>query len=258
MKRLIIANWKMNFAPGEASIFLRHLTEKVPVSSGVEVVLCPPFLDLHPMAQEIKTHQFKLGAQNLSQFDNGPYTGEISGNMLRGLVDYVIVGHSERRAMGETDKQIAAKIAAAIRNNLTPILCIGETVHDREHGLSEKVVVDQLTAALANVTAKEVAGLVIAYEPVWAIDHHDGHHVVPATPEQIRFAYRAIRTTLEELYGEAGTHQVRLLYGGSVNAEHTRAYLESEHVDGLLVGTASLNADDFSKIVDTAADVSKP
>ena len=253
MKRLIVANWKMNLAPGEASIYARHLAAKVPVADAVEVVLCPPFLDLYSLSREIDLRQFRLGAQYLSQFDSGPYTGEIAGDMLRGLVQYVIVGHSERRAMGETDKIVAAKLAAARRNGLTPILCVGETLHDREHHLSENVVVDQLTAALANLTAKEVAGLVIAYEPVWAINHHDGKAVHHALPEDIRFAYRAIRTTLEELYGEAGAGHVRLLYGGSVTPGHTRAYLEAEHVDGLLVGTASLNQEDFAAIVKTAA-----
>lgn len=253
MKRLIVANWKMNLAPGEASVLLRHLAASVPVSAGVEVVLCVPFIDLYPLAKEIDHKQFALGAQNVHHLDSGPFTGEISGAMLKGLADYVIVGHSERRAAGETDKQIAAKLAAAVRNGLTPILCVGESLYEREHGLSEKVVVDQLAADLAGLTAKEVAGLVIAYEPVWAIDHHDGKPVTPATPDQIRFAYRAIRTTLEELYGEGGTRHVRLLYGGSVTPGHTRAYLEAEHVEGLLVGTHSLNPADFAKIVTTAA-----
>lgn len=257
MKPLIAANWKMNFTPGEASIFLRHLTKAVPQTDKVDVVLCVPFIDLYPLSREVDHHQFQLGAQTLSAIDAGPYTGEISGAMLKGLAKYVIVGHSERRAMGETDKQIAAKLAAAVRNDLTPILCVGETLNEREHGLSEKVVVDQLTADLAGLTAQEVAGLVIAYEPVWAINHHDGHKAVPATPDQIKFAFRAIRNTLEELYGEGGTHNVRLLYGGSVDPDHCRAYLEMPHVDGLLPGTASLNQESFAKIVKTAVSLAK-
>jgi triosephosphate isomerase len=254
MKTLIAANWKMNLAPGEASLLVRHIEKRLSTTNldTVEIALCVPFIDLYSLAKEIDRHMFKLGAQNLYPIDSGPYTGEISGAMLKGLVDYVIVGHSERRAMGETDKQIAAKLAAATRNGLTPILCVGETLNEREHNLSEKVVVDQLTASLAMLTAAEVAGLVIAYEPVWAINHHDGKAPMHATPDQIKFAYRAIRTTLEELYGEAGTNNVRLLYGGSVDPDHVRAYLAMPHIDGLLPGTASLNPEDFTKIVKTA------
>lgn len=253
MKRLIAGNWKMNMAPGEASLLVGHLNKAVTSHSEVDVVLCAPFIDLYPLAKEIDHKKFKLGAQTLHQLDSGPYTGEISGPMLKGLVEYVIVGHSERRALGETDKVIAAKLAAAIRNGLKPILCVGESLHDHEHNLAEKVVVDQLTAALSLVTAEDMKHLVIAYEPVWAINHHDGHTPAPATPDQIKFAYRAIRTTLEELYGEAGTAGVRLLYGGSASPDHARAYLEMPYVDGLLVGTASLNPADFAKIVATAA-----
>lgn len=251
-KRLIAANWKMNLTPGEASLLVRRLDDKLKADSGTEVVLCVPAVDLYPVAKEVNHKKFKLGVQNIHQADSGPYTGETSAAMVKGLAHYALVGHSERRAAGETDKQVAAKLAAALRNDITPILCVGETLHDREHGLSEKVVVDQLTAGLADLTADEVAGIVIAYEPVWAINHHDGKVPTPATPDQIKFAYRAIRTTLEELYGEAGTGGVRLLYGGSVDADHCRAYLEMPHVDGLLVGTASLNYESFSKIVTTA------
>lgn len=254
MNRLIVANWKMNLAPGAASLLIKRLDDKLEIHPGVEVVICPPTLDLYPLAREIDRKKFKLGAQNAHYLDEGPYTGETSPQMLRGLAQYVIVGHSERRAMGETDAIVAKKLAAVVRNGLTPILCIGESLHDHEHNLAAKVVVDQLTAALSNLTAAEVAGIVIAYEPVWAINHGDGKHM-HATPENIRFAYRAIRTTLEELYGEGGLANVRLLYGGSVDPEHCRAYLETEYVDGLLVGNASLNYESFSKIVKTAQEL---
>lgn len=252
MKRLIAANWKMNFAPGEASLYLAKLAKQIEVSPKVEVVICAPFVDLYPLAKAVDAKQFKLGAQNLSEHDDGPHTGEISGSMLKGLVDYVLVGHSERRAMGETDRQIAAKLAAARRHGLVPILCVGETLNEREHGLAEKVVVDQLTADLHGLTAEEVSGMVIAYEPVWAINHGQANPV-PATPEQCKFAFRAIRHTLEELYGEAGSSGVRLLYGGSVDPDHAGAFLAMENVDGLLPGTASLNVEKFKKIVAAAA-----
>jgi len=256
MKRLIVANWKMNLAPGAASLLVKRLDEKIKPHTDVEVVICPPTLDLYPLSKELDRKKFKLGAQNVHYLDEGPYTGETSPAMLSGLADYVLVGHSERRAMGETDAVIAKKVAGVVRNNLTPILCIGENLHDHEHNLAEKVVVDQLTAALANVTAQEVAGIVIAYEPVWSINHHNGKPVQHATPDDIKFAYRAIRTTLEELYGEGGLENVRLLYGGSTDPDHCRAYLEMEYVDGLLTGTASLNYESFAKILKTAQELS--
>jgi triosephosphate isomerase len=252
MSRLIVGNWKMNLGPHEGGLLVKRLEQKLESHPGVEVVVCPPFIDLVPLAKDLDRKKLKLGAQNLHYLDEGPFTGEISGAMLKGLADYVLVGHSERRAMGEDDKLIAKKMAAAIRNGLTPILCVGENLHDREHGLAQKVVVDQLTANLAMLTAAEVSGIVIAYEPVWAINHHDGKNPKPATPDEIKFAYRAIRTTLEELYGEEGSVGVRLLYGGSTDPDHCRAYLEMNHVDGLLAGTASLNYESFSKMVKVA------
>jgi triosephosphate isomerase len=247
MKRLIAGNWKMNLAPGEASILVRHLDKAIEPSDAVEVVLCVPFIDLYSLAKDLDHKKFKLGAQNLHHLDHGPYTGEISGAMLKGLAQYVIVGHSERRAMGETDKQIAAKLAAAVRNDLTPILCVGETLHDREHKLSTKVVVDQLTADLSHVTADDVSKIVIAYEPVWAIGAG-----TPATPEQIRPCIRAIRSTVEELYGET-TAGVRIIYGASVAPEFVGAILAIPGVDGLLPGGASLNPHDFSAIIKATA-----
>jgi triosephosphate isomerase len=168
--------------------------------------------------------------------------------MLKGLASYVIVGHSERRALGETDKDIAAKLAAAVRNGLKPILCVGEQLADRQAGLSRKVVVDQLEADLADLAADDLAGLAIAYEPVWAINHHDGHKVHHAIPADFKTILPAIRNVLEDRYG-ARAAKVRLLYGGSVDADHVRAYLEAPLVNGLLVGTASLNPADFAKIV---------
>lgn len=241
----------MNLAPKEAVALVKQLQERILPHRDVEVVLCPPTLDLVPVRDIIDRHKFKLGAQNCHFLDSGPVTGEVSATMLHGLVDYVIIGHSERRAMGETDKIVAKKMAAAVRNGLTPILCIGDTLHDHEHNLAGKVVVDQLSAALANLTAEEVSGIVIAYEPIWSINHGDGH-VVHATPDAIRFAYQAIRTTLEDLYGEGGLDNVRLLYGGSTDPEHSRAYLDVEYVDGLLVGNSSLHYEKFAQIIESA------
>jgi triosephosphate isomerase len=253
MKRLIVGNWKMNLNPGQASLLVHRLEKNIEPKDNTEVVICPPFIDIAPLAKDLDHTKLKLGAQNLHYLDEGPYTGETSAAMLKDLVDYVIVGHSERRAMGEDDKLIAKKMAAAVRNGLTPILCVGENLNEREHGLAEKVVVDQLTAGLTMLTAADVAtGLVIAYEPVWAINHHDGKPVQTATPDQTKFAYRAIRTTLEELYGEQGTSSLRLLYGGSSGPDNAKAFLDMPYVDGLLPGTASLNYESFAKMVQTA------
>jgi triosephosphate isomerase len=249
MQRLIVANWKMNLGPSEAGILVHRLEKKIEPHLGVEVVICPPAIDLFPLAKDTNRKKLALGAQNIHFADEGPFTGEISAPMLKGLATFVIIGHSERRAMGEDDHLIAKKLAAAIRNDLTPILCVGENLHDRQHGLGAKVVVDQLTAGLRELTAEDVSKIVIAYEPVWAINHHDGKPVHHATPDDIRFAYPAIRTSLEELYGEPGAGGVRLLYGGSVDATHCLPYLKAKYVDGLLVGTDSLNYEDFTKIV---------
>jgi len=257
MNRLIVANWKMNLGPAEAGLLVKRIEQKVEARPGVEVVICPPVIDLFPLARDLDRTRLALGAQTIHYADSGPFTGEISAPMLSGLADYVIIGHSERRAMGETDHDIAAKLAAALRNGLIPVLCIGETLIDRQHGLAQKVVTDQLTADLHELTAEEVARLVIAYEPVWSINHHDGKAVKHALPEDITFAYTAIRTTLEELYGEAGIAGVRLLYGGSVDPDHCHAYLSMQYVDGLLVGTDSLNYEDFAKIVATTQKLAK-
>jgi triosephosphate isomerase (TIM) len=258
MNRLIVANWKMNLGPAAATLLVKRLEQKIEPQPGVEVVICPPFVDLVPLARELDRSKLALGAQTIHEADSGPFTGEISAPMLDGLATYVIIGHSERRALGETDHQIARKLAAAIRNGLTPVLCIGENLIDRQHGLAGKVVTDQLTADLHELTAPDVAKIVIAYEPVWSINHHDGKPVKHALPEDVKSAYTAMRTTLEELYGEEGTSGVRLLYGGSVDPDHCRAYLEMPHVEGLLVGTSSLNYEDFAKIIATAQKLAKP
>ncbi len=244
MQRLIVGNWKMNLNPGEASMLVHRLEAKIKPNANTEVVICPPFIDLYPIAKDLDHKKLKLGAQNIHYLDQGPFTGEISPAMLKGLVDYAFVGHSERLAMGEDDKLNAKKVAAAIRNDITPILCVGESLSDRHHGLSTKVITGQLTADLSQVTAEDIKGMVVAYEPVWAIGAG-----TPATPEQIRPCITAIRTTIEELYGEAASATIRIIYGASVAAEFVKTILKIEGVDGLLPGGASLNYEDFANIV---------
>jgi triosephosphate isomerase (TIM) len=250
MARLVVANWKMNFSPGEASMYVHRLESKISPKPAVEVVICPPFIDIYPIAKELDKKKLTLGSQNIHYLDEGAFTGEISPAMLKGLAAYSLIGHSERRAMGEDDKLIAKKVAAALRNDITPILCVGESLVDRQHELSQKVVVDQLTANLSQLTAADVARLVIAYEPVWAISHGDGQGK-HATPDEVKPMVQVIRSTVEELYGEeAGS--LRVLYGGSVNPSDCLAFLKTPGVDGLLVGGASLNYEEFAEIVKAA------
>jgi triosephosphate isomerase (TIM) len=248
MAKLIAGNWKMNLNPTEGSMLLHRLGEKVKPSEDVEVVLCPPFIDLVSLAKDLDHQKFKLGAQNMHYLDEGAYTGEISPMMLKGLVSYVILGHSERRIhFGEDDKLIAKKMAAAVRHGITAILCVGETLLEREHGLSTKTVIDQLEASLNLLTASDISNLVIAYEPVWAIG--TGRY---AKPDEIMPVIKAIRGTIEELYGEEGCAGLRVLYGGSVMAENAAAYLKIDGVDGMLVGGASLNYEEFAGIIKAA------
>ncbi len=247
MQRLIVGNWKMNLDPHQASILVHRLESKITTVAGVEVVICPPFIDLYSISRDMDKKKLHLGAQNIHYLDEGAFTGEISPAMLKGLVGYVIIGHSERRAMGEDDKLIGKKVAAAFRNDITPVLCVGESLSDREHNLSTKVVIDQLTADLHLLTAADIAELVVAYEPVWAIG--TGKF---ATPDQILPIIQAIRNTVEELYGESSGSGVRILYGGSVNTDNASAYLGLDGVDGLLIGGASLNYEEFAKIIKAA------
>jgi triosephosphate isomerase len=243
MSRLVVGNWKMNLGPAEASLLVSRLEQKLAAHENTEVVICPPYIDLFPLAKDLDHKKLKLGVQNIHYLDEGPYTGEISGAMVKGLAEFAIIGHSERRAMGETDKLIAKKVAAAVRNNLTPVLCVGETLDERHHNLSTKVVIDQLTADLSEVTAEDVAGMVIAYEPVWAIGTG-----TPATPQQIAPLIRAIRGTVEELYGEEAS-VVRVIYGASVSPDFVKSIMAIPGVDGLLPGGASLNYEEFAAIV---------
>jgi len=248
MSKLIAGNWKMNLGPKEAVALVKKLQDKVLPKKSVEVILCPPFLDLVPVKEVLDRQKFKLGAQNCHFLDDGAVTGEISASMLRGLVGYVIIGHSERRVQfNEDDKLIAKKLAAVVRNDLRPILCVGENLHQRQSKLSVKVVVDQLMADLALLTASDIDNLVVAYEPIWAIGTGEF-----ATPEQIEPVISAIHRTVEEIYGEGATTGLQVLYGGSVTGDNAAAYLDQEGIDGFLVGGASLNAEQFGKIIELA------
>lgn len=251
MKKLIIGNWKMNLTMGEASMYLQKLAALVPVQRTVDVVLAPTMLTLQSLSLQINRRQFKLAAQNCYWRDHGAYTGEVSAAQLRGLVDYVLIGHSERRHIFmESDKETRAKVQAAVRNHLQPVLCVGETAAERTNGETRDVLHDQLTGGLANLTGDELDTLVVAYEPVWAIGTG-----VNAKPSDVKEAVAMIQRHIAQLFGANAAKKVRVLYGGSVTVDNAESYLTVPGVDGLLIGGASLDAHQFSAIVDKAYNV---
>jgi len=199
---------------------------------------------------QIDRRKFRLAAQNAYQQDEGAFTGEVSFTMLRDIVHYVIVGHSERRLYFHEDlPMVRDKVKAAIRNEITPILCVGETQHERKEGMMKRVLHDQVTTALANLTAREVGEVVIAYEPVWAISTFGG---ILARPHEAQEAIDYIRHQVAQLYGDKVATQMRILYGGSVDDQIVRGYLELPGCDGVLVGGASINPYKFAGIVESA------
>lgn len=244
-KKLIVGNWKMNLTTHEASLYVHKLAGMIKVRRDVEVVLAPTLLALQSLSLQVDRRQFKLAVQNLYWRDHGAFTGEVSAAQLHGIVNYALVGHSERRHIFfETDKDTRNKVAAALRNRIVPILCIGETASERAMNETNDVIHDQLTGGLANVTSDELANVVIAYEPVWAIG--TGNNALPGDVKQ---AVAAIRSHIKHLYGAEAAKTIRVLYGGSVTASSAADYLAIDGVDGLLVGGASLDVHQFTDIV---------
>lgn len=245
-KKLVIANWKMNLNMQESSIFLHKLSEKVRTHRNLETILAPSTFTLQSLSLQVNHRQFKLAAQNFYWRDHGAFTGEVAISQLRGIVQYALVGHSERRHIfHETDKDVRAKVAAAIRNNIRPILCIGENADERNYGETDLVISDQLAGGLANVSSEDVEKVVIAYEPVWAIGTG-----VNANPEDVRKAVRTIRNQIKQLYGAKTAENIQIVYGGSIQPEFASDYAKIKGIDGLLIGGASLNAEKFSQIVE--------
>lgn len=246
-KLMIVGNWKMHLNTHEASLLVNRLDQRIKVHRNVEVVLAPTMLTLQPVSLEIDRRKFRLAAQDAFFKDEGAYTGEVSFSMLRDLVHYCIIGHSERRRyFHDTLEVVRNKVEAAVRNEITPILCIGETGHERKSGETKQVLHDQLTTALANITSSDVENIVIAYEPVWAIGTG-----VTAKPMQINEAIRFIRHNIAELYGQKVADEVRVIYGAGVEPEYVAGILSLEAgVDGVLPGSASLNYHKFAAIVD--------
>lgn len=249
-RTLIVGNWKMHLDVQSASLLVHRLDKHIKPHRDIEVVLAPSLLALQPVSREIDRRKFRLAAQNAFYKDEGAYTGEVSFTMLRELVHYVIVGHSERRMyFDETLEVVRDKVQAAVRNEIAPILCVGETKHQRTAGETKRVIHDQVTAALANLTPEEVEQVVIAYEPVWAISTFEGEL---AKPDDVQVVLRLIRSEIQELYGRTAAESVRILYGGSVNADTAGGYLSIDGCEGLLVGSASLNYKQFADIVSSA------
>ena len=251
MKTYIVGNWKLNFTVGEASIYLHKLLKTLPNYRDIEIVAAPSTVALQPLSLQIDRHKMKLAAQNAFYRDYGAFTGETSFTQLRGLVDYAIIGHSERRyILGEDDKTVAKKVAAAIRNKLTPILCIGETESERAFGETADAIRDQLLGGLSEVADDDLDKVIIAYEPVWAISSGKGAKL--ATPDEISEVVKLIRKILGETYGAKLAEQVPVLFGGSVNASNAGAYLTVPGVNGLLIGGASLILNEFADIIEIA------
>lgn len=247
---LIVGNWKMNKTASEAALFVRELLDKLTAVANVDVVLAPPFTALASVRAVLgPSSKMGLGAQNLHWEQQGAFTGEISGPMLRDLgCTHVIIGHSERRTQfGERDGDIQKKVRAALSHGLRPILCVGESLTEREAGRTEPIVIAQLTAGLAGLTAQELAAVAIAYEPVWAIG--TGR---PATTEQAVTVHHAIRACLVQQWNKDAASGMKILYGGSVTPQNADSLLTAEAIDGALVGGACLQAESFATIVAAA------
>ena len=243
----IAGNWKMNTTAHEATRLATGVRDGLRMASGVEVVLCPPFIALQQVRDAVIGSPIKVGAQNMHFEDSGAFTGEVGPLMLQGLCDYVVLGHSERRQLfGETDDHINRKVKAAFAHGLRPILCVGETLEQREAGRAGAVVAQQLRDGLSGV--HDITGLLVAYEPVWAIG--TGQSATPEIAAEIMGG--TVQASLTALFGEAAA-EVPLLYGGSVNPENVSGFLRLGAIHGALVGGASLQADQFLQIIQETA-----
>lgn len=246
MRRKVIAgNWKMNMLPNEAMAFIEELAPLVKNTEN-EVILCVPYTDLFYSLLTAQETNIKIGAQNMHFEESGAYTGEISGKMLKSIgVEYVIIGHSERRQyFAETDESVNKKIKAAFLNGLKPIVCVGETLEQREEGKTVEIITKQTQLALDGLTNEQVENTIIAYEPIWAIGTGK-----TATSEDANNSIKEIRNKIGKIYGQNTADRVIIQYGGSVKSSNAKELFEMSDIDGGLVGGASLKAEEFSKIV---------
>jgi len=245
-QKLIAANWKMYKNPDQTRRFFRDFLPLVSGHDRDEIVVCPPYVNLHAALESVQGSQVAIGAQDVYWKDEGAFTGEISPSMLNAVgCTHVIIGHSERRQyFGETDDTVNLKLKAALEHALTPIACVGEVLEEREAGLTEDVLRRQCVRAFHAVSAKKAAKLVIAYEPVWAIGTGK-----TATPAMASDAHVIIRAEAAKAFGQEFADQLRILYGGSVKPENAKALMSEEEIDGALVGGASLEPKSFAAIV---------
>jgi triosephosphate isomerase len=245
---IVAGNWKMHYGPREAQDFAASILEGLATIAGVERVLCPPAISLAAVHSVVTGSEVRLGAQNMYFEDKGAYTGEISPLMLRGLCDYVILGHSERRSyFGESDELVNKKTLAALAHGLRPIVCVGERLEERDANLTERVITTQVYGSLTNLPGERLGELVVAYEPVWAIGTGRA-----ATAQDAADAVAVIRALLGELYGVEAARAVRVQYGGSVTAANAAEFAALPDIDGSLVGGASLKGE-FVEIVQRTA-----
>ena len=246
MRRPIIAgNWKMNMTPGEAEQLVMALIPLIK-DAKCDVVVCPPYVDLVTVGKLLVGTNIKLGAQNIHWAPKGAFTGEVSADMLQAVgVSYAVIGHSERRQyFGETDEYVNKRAKAALAANITPIVCVGETLEQREAGITDAIVSKQTVAALAGVEPEDAKRVVIAYEPIWAIGTGK-----TATCEEANATIYVIREAIKSVYGEQVSSALRIQYGGSMNPKNATELMAMPEIDGGLIGGASLKADDFAKVV---------
>ena len=245
-KKLIAANWKMYKNPAQTEEFFAAFLPQVFEHTRDEIVVCPPYIDLHAALKAVEGSQIRIGAQDCYWKDDGAFTGEVSAPMLAAIgCTHVIIGHSERRQFcGDTDDTVNLKLKAVLEHGLTPIVCVGEVLEEREAGLTEDVLRRQCVRAFHAISGKKAAKLVVAYEPVWAIGTGK-----TATPQMAADAHILIRAEAAKAFGDDFAAQLRILYGGSVKPENARALMSEEEIDGALVGGASLDPKSFAAIV---------
>ena len=249
MKALIAANWKMNNGIKEDVSFVKSFEKLIKNAKNIDVVICPPFTLLYKLNELLKNSEIKLGAQNMHFEEKGAYTGEVSPLMLKDAgCEYVILGHSERRQyFNETDDLINKKVKSALRHKLKPILCIGETLQQRNNNKTMQIIGNQLINCLNGINENEIKSIVVAYEPIWAIGTGNN-----ATPEQAEEVHKFIRSLLLKTYNKKISDDIRIIYGGSVKPESIEDLMKMKNIDGTLVGGASLDPKSFAEICNAA------
>ena len=243
-KTIIAGNWKMNKTASETKKFAEELKALLPKAKWCDVVVCVPAVNISTAIKAFKDARVSVGAQNVFFEKSGAYTGEVSADMLKDLgVKYVIIGHSERRAMGETNADVNAKVLAALDNGLIPIMCVGESLEQREAGITEEWITMQIKTGLASIGEDKIRKMIIAYEPIWAIGTGK-----TATPEQAEEVCEHIRAVIRKLYGAKVARAISILYGGSMNEKNAYDLLAQPDIDGGLIGGAALKAEDFHSV----------